>query len=106
MTVCQGTGEAWGEVVSEAGCTQMEGMLLSLVFQWKHLLQHGLEECALQEGIMRCCKDLMLHWACDMLRKEMSGPNKNVVQSLHFFSILLQIVKNRQSNNELETYLQ
>lgn len=55
---------------------------------------------------MRCCKDLMLHWACDMLRKEMSGPNRNVVQSLHFFSILLQIVKNRQSNNELETYLQ
>lgn len=42
---------------------------------------------------MRCCKDLMLHWACDMLRKEMSGPDKNVVQSLHFFLFFCKLLK-------------
>lgn len=36
---------------------------------------------------MRWGKDLLC-WAHDMIRKEMSWANKNIVQSLHFFFLL------------------
>lgn len=55
---------------------------------------------------MRWGKDLLC-WAHDVIRKEMSRANSNIMQSLHFFPIVfLQTVKNRQSSNELEMHLQ
>lgn len=53
---------------------------------------------------MRCCKDLMLRWACELLRKEMSRPNECCAKIAFLLIFFLQIVKNRQSNHELERY--